>query len=213
MELVSRKEDLARKRVCLADISEEVKVITDDKLEQVRRSALRQANHGHRVRLHNLLTEAGRPIPVNIQAAATSSLSILKSCLVTNLTIDPGEDTLQTPTLTRTGPRTPPVITSTPTRSASQRPAILESPVQPTQGDRERRDSGVESIISEEFEGGISHHRGNNKRKFIKRSKFRNKTRNITRRKVCLWSNYSSHVLTKSQAQYLDLGLNFVPLP
>ena len=31
--------------------------------------------------------------------------------------------------------------------------------------------------------------------------------------KVQLWSNYSHHVLTKAQADFLNLGLNFVPIP
>ena len=51
----------------------------------------------------------------------------------------------------------------------------------------------------------------NKRRKFIKRSKFRNKTRIILKCRVHLWSNFS-HLLTKAKEKYLDLCLDFVPL-
>ena len=118
-DLAIRKERLSKSQVALNEATEDVdlKVIISDKLEQARRSSLKQANNGHRVNLRNLLLESGMSVPDRLRADAKSSLS-LRSGLVSSLDLELSHSSQFTPATSRTRS----VITSTP----------IQSPLSPT---------------------------------------------------------------------------------
>ena len=76
-EMVLGQETLSRAMVKLNDSIKDVelKVLVWEKLEKEKRSSLKKSNNDHRMSLRSLLAKAGKSVPPNLRAAATSSLS------------------------------------------------------------------------------------------------------------------------------------------
>jgi hypothetical protein len=110
----------------------------------------------------------------------------LESGLLSDLSLDPG----------RSVHHTAQQVTSSPV-SRPPRPHLDSSP-QP-----------YNHYESEMSESAKSHHN----RKFTKRQLFRRRIVSKLKSSVNLRTNYSSHVLTPAQSQYLNLGLNCVFQP
>ena len=191
---VELKQNLLRSMECLGRAqyrlsenidNEDLKIIIDEKLEEVKKRTVKQANNDHRVKLRNLLIQAGEPIPGKLQSAAHSHLS-LESGLLSDLSLDPDKSEYHTVQQ----------VTSTPV-SRPPRPHLDSSPLPSNHCELEKSESAK------------SHH----KRKFTKRQLFRRRIVAKLKSSVNLWTNYSSHVLTPAQSQYLNLGLNFVFQP
>ena len=181
---IKDKLALARVKVSERDLSEEVRLVMEEKLERARRSALKQSNQGHKIKLRNLLTEAGKPVPPTIQSAGTSSLTLLKSGLVSNLTVVLESSDVNVSSLdhfpnsnfahsTPAQPRSCSVQGNGLTRAVSLLGVISDSGVE-----RDEEESSLSDV------GEQSHSRKSNRRKFVRRGRFRNLTRKIMRRKV-----------------------------